>query len=189
MKEKFEEGCVVHVKISPMGDVWIGRDVGDYYLIEALVVEWQGQPKTVSFVLDDGIDVGDVQKVKDNEPVTMTEMIGLYEQVARNKGWSKEGNIPPWSYLEECVVSLNWKKKMRQAEEEVEQILGKALGYPPLYPIVSNIDDGTVCVGPNGPASLAQEAAERIEVLKKVKDIYDKMVVEIREALASFEKK
>lgn len=65
-----------------------------------------------------------------------------------------------------------------QAKElnEVEQILGKALGYPELYeaddpekgPITCGTEypnakpTGTVCVGDHVPATLAQEAANRI---------------------------
>lgn len=49
-----------------------------------------------------------------------------------------------------------------QADHEVEQILGKALGYPLLYPAVSTVDDGQVCVGDHVAASLAMEAADRL---------------------------
>lgn len=50
---------------------------------------------------------------------------------------------------------------------EIEQTLGRALGYPPAYPDVSDIDDGTVVVGPHTPLTLAQEAADRIRKLTK----------------------
>ena len=51
--------------------------------------------------------------------------------------------------------------------QEIEQTLGKALGYPELYPDVSQIDNGTVCVGDNVPETLAQEAAGRIQWLRE----------------------
>lgn len=45
---------------------------------------------------------------------------------------------------------------------EVEQHLGKALGYPELYPHVSDVDDGTVCIGEHVAGTIAHEAANRI---------------------------
>lgn len=58
-----------------------------------------------------------------------------------------------------------------QMAQEVEQSLGKALGYPELYPAASAVDDGTVCVGDHVPESLAEEAAETIEKLRKQAEI------------------
>ena len=46
-------------------------------------------------------------------------------------------------------------------EHETQQVLGKALGYPPLYPEVSDIDDGTVCVGDHVSVTLAAELARK----------------------------
>ena len=51
--------------------------------------------------------------------------------------------------------------------DEVEQILGRVLGYPPYYPIVTQVDDGRVCVGEHTPPTLAEEAANRIRNLEK----------------------
>lgn len=48
----------------------------------------------------------------------------------------------------------------------IEQTLGKALGYPKLYPEASDVDDGTVCVGDHVPETLATEAAKEIERLR-----------------------
>ena len=45
---------------------------------------------------------------------------------------------------------------------EAGQILGRALGYPKLYPIVSDVDDGQVCIGEHVIDSIAEEAARRI---------------------------
>jgi hypothetical protein len=41
----------------------------------------------------------------------------------------------------------------------IEQTLGKALGYPEMYPHVSQSDDGYVCVGEHTASTLAMEAA------------------------------
>lgn len=61
---------------------------------------------------------------------------------------------------------------------EVEQVLGKALGYPP-YPVCNGLDHTTipatptdapdsdwVCIGDNTAASLADEAAAKIKELQ-----------------------
>lgn len=48
---------------------------------------------------------------------------------------------------------------------EVDQILGRALGYPTMGPEVGG-DHTTVCTGEHTPASLAGEAASRIMVLE-----------------------
>jgi hypothetical protein len=47
-------------------------------------------------------------------------------------------------------------------EHEVQQTLGKALGYPPLYPDAEATDSGQVGVGDHVAASLADEAAATI---------------------------
>ncbi len=51
-------------------------------------------------------------------------------------------------------------------EHEVQQILGKALDYPPAYPDVSTVDDGQVCVGDHVAATLALTAADTIARLR-----------------------
>lgn len=51
------------------------------------------------------------------------------------------------------------KQAAASAEHEVQQILGKALGYAPLHPEASQVDDGQVCVGEHTAASIALEAA------------------------------
>ncbi len=54
-----------------------------------------------------------------------------------------------------------------QTSHDVEQALGKVLDYPELYPHVSKIDDGSVCVGDHVPATIAAEAANKIKDLKE----------------------
>ena len=58
------------------------------------------------------------------------------------------------------------RKAVQQSFHEIEQTLGKALGYPPLYPGASPVDDGQVCVGDHVPETLATEAAVRIAALE-----------------------
>jgi hypothetical protein len=52
---------------------------------------------------------------------------------------------------------------------EIEQILGKALGYPAYGPEMfeDGNPDGTVCVGDHVPVTLAMEAAQRIAKLNE----------------------
>ena len=66
-----------------------------------------------------------------------------------------------------CASDLTkLKESFLKNENEIQQTLGKALGYPPLFPIVSDVDDGEVCVAPHVAATLAMEAAEKIKELK-----------------------
>ena len=62
---------------------------------------------------------------------------------------------------------MDKEKKWLAVMHEVEQTLGKALGYPELYPYASLEDDGTVCVGDHVPETLATEAARRLQELKR----------------------
>ena len=50
--------------------------------------------------------------------------------------------------------------------DEIEQALGKAMGYPPLYPDASDVDDDRVGFGDHVAATLAAQAAEAIGRLK-----------------------
>lgn len=59
---------------------------------------------------------------------------------------------------------------------EVEQTLGKALGYSPLYPEVSQVDDGQVCVGEHIPQTIAEAAAREIERLRKTIERYEEII-------------
>lgn len=64
-----------------------------------------------------------------------------------------------YQHLKDAMIRTNY---------EIEQALGKVLGYPELYPIVSKIDDGAVCVGEMLPELLAVEAARVIEQQRAV---------------------
>lgn len=63
-------------------------------------------------------------------------------------------------------TAKEWHDMYMKEGHEVEQALGKALGYPELYPDVSDIDDGTICVGEHTPGTIAAEAASRIMKLR-----------------------
>lgn len=64
---------------------------------------------------------------------------------------------------------------------DIEQILGKALGYPSGYPDVSEVDDGSVCVMDHTPETLAMEAARVIVTLKaevaRLNELAEKLVL------------
>jgi iron-sulfur cluster repair protein YtfE (RIC family) len=73
--------------------------------------------------------------------------------------------------IEEILRLKGVRDKMLQEFYEIEQILGKALGYPWLkddqknFPLATEKDG--VCIGPNTACSLAMEAADKIKQLKK----------------------
>jgi len=66
------------------------------------------------------------------------------------------------------------RDKMIKESQEIEQILGKALGYPRYKDDPKNFPNATeadgVCVAPNTAASLAMEAADRI------RDLHDNLM-------------
>lgn len=61
------------------------------------------------------------------------------------------------SYIGFALIGLTKER------DEIDQILGKALGYPECFPEVSNIDDTRVCTGEHTVVTLAMEAADRIK--------------------------
>ena len=63
--------------------------------------------------------------------------------------------------LEQIVQVIQWE------DNEVEQILGKALSYAEGYPLVNEVDDGSVEVGEHTTVTLALEAADRIKQLQR----------------------
>ena len=67
--------------------------------------------------------------------------------------------------------AVSQRDKMVQESQEIEQILGKALGYPWYKDDPKNFPNATeadgVCVAPNTAASLAMEAVDLITKLKK----------------------
>ena len=73
--------------------------------------------------------------------------------------------------IEEILRLKGVRDKMLQEFYEIEQILGKALGYPWLkddqknFPLATEKDG--VCIGPNTACSLAMEVADKIKKLKK----------------------
>jgi hypothetical protein len=60
-----------------------------------------------------------------------------------------------------------WRSEQQAIDADMDQTLGKVLGYPALYPDASEVDDGQVCTAPNVPLTLAHEAAEKIQALKR----------------------
>lgn len=73
--------------------------------------------------------------------------------------------------LTEGIGVLGQLRKYQEEESKIEQILGKALGYPWYKDDPKNFPNATeadgVCVGDNTAWSLAMEAADKIKELKK----------------------
>ena len=75
--------------------------------------------------------------------------------------------------LTEGIDALDTIRKYQKELEEIEQILGKALGYPwfkdspDIFPKATEADG--VCVGENTAWGLAMEAADRINELEDEK--------------------
>jgi hypothetical protein len=78
--------------------------------------------------------------------------------------------------------------KCRKESEEIEQILGKALGYPWYKDDPKNFPNATeadgVCVAPNTAASLAMHAADKIKMLDIREQDKQKIIDEQREEIA-----
>lgn len=75
--------------------------------------------------------------------------------------------------LTESIDALSTIRKCQKELEDIEQILGKALGYPWYKDDPKNFPNATeadgVCVGVETAWSLATEAAERINDLEDEK--------------------
>ena len=97
---------------------------------------------------------GDIQKLK-KEVKDLQAELEYYRGVAEHLGAEK---------------AVSQRDKMIKESEEIEQILGKALGYPWYKDDPKNFPNATeadgVCVGPNTAASLAMEAADMIKNLE-----------------------
>lgn len=78
-----------------------------------------------------------------------------------------------WKASDEGGCNLSYVELERAAYKqawEIEQILGKALGYPKYRDDPENfpsVTDDSVCVGEHVPETLAMEAARRIETLER----------------------
>ena len=101
---------------------------------------------------------GDIQKLKKGVKDLHSEL-EYYRGVAEHLGAEK---------------AVSQKDKMIEEFHQIEQILGKALGYPWYKDDPKNFPNATeadgVCVAPNTAASLAMEAADRI------RDLEDKLM-------------
>lgn len=73
------------------------------------------------------------------------------------------------------VENASFREKERgilKEINEIEQILGKALGAPELYPVVSKVNDGSVCIGEYTAGTIARRAANEIAALQtRVKEL------------------
>jgi hypothetical protein len=80
--------------------------------------------------------------------------------------------LPAWIRRAQAAEAevARLRDALARQNHEIEQTLGKALGYPPLYPDVSPVDDGQVCVGDHVAETLALEAADRITRLRDARE-------------------
>jgi hypothetical protein len=89
------------------------------------------------------------------------------------------------------------RDKMIKESQEIEQILGKALGYPWYKDDPTNFPNATeadgVCVAPNAAASLAMHAADKIKMLEireldkqGIIDEQKKEIEELKESVAYY---
>ncbi len=103
---------------------------------------------------------------------------GLREETARHAitvgelRKADEANVQLAVEMERIRESNENLRRIRDAmgseAYEVDQILGKALGYPEAFPVVSDVDDGSVVTGEHTIVSLAMSAAEKIASLRSL---------------------
>ena len=108
----------------------------------------------------------DVNLMNRNLMNELTEGIdALAEQRKDRPAW-KSWNWPMYTPF----TPTNIVDRAKKESQEIEQILGKALGYPWYKDDPKNFPNATeadgVCIGPNTAASLAMEAADRIKNLE-----------------------
>jgi hypothetical protein len=98
------------------------------------------------------------------------EMVNIVATIMEDKfrvepAW-KSWNWPMYTPF----TPTNIIDRAKKESQEIEQILGKALGYPWYKDDPKNFPNATeadgVCIGPNTAASLAMEAADRIKNLE-----------------------
>ena len=115
---------------------------------------------------------GDIQKLK-KEVKDLQAELAYYRGVAEHLGAEK---------------AVSQRDKMIKESEEIEQILGKALGYPWYKDDPKNFPNATeadgVCIAPNTAASLAMHAADKIKMLDIREQDKQKIIDEQREEIA-----
>ena len=115
---------------------------------------------------------GDIQKLK-KEVKDLQAELEYYRGVAEHLGAEK---------------AVSQRDKMIKESEEIEQILGKALGYPWYKDDPKNFPNATeadgVCIAPNTAASLAMHAADKIKMLDIREQDKQKIIDEQREEIA-----
>jgi len=84
------------------------------------------------------------------------------------------------------------RDKMLEEFHQIEQILGKALGYPWYKDDPTNFPNATeadgVCVAPNTAASLAMHAADRIKMMDIREQDKQRIIDEQREEIAKLKR-
>lgn len=122
--------------------------------------EWDARQYTLRIdgeVVDYYWDVSSVSEYGPGEEYSITEE--MKESHARLIAQAPE--------MQEEIIRLREQvDAMARERYEIDQILGKALGYPE-YTEDFGAPKGDVCTGEHVPVTLAREAAKRIEELKK----------------------
>lgn len=149
------------------------------------------KPASAELINGMGIDVEEVAVVRGGENKKMEHAVWTIEY-CNDVGPRDEGFWEWWeisdgerTFKANDETDANWLcetlnrearasdrcTKMLQEFHNIEQILGKALGYPWYKDDQKNFpgatDDDGVCVGEHTAASLADEAAERIRTLEE----------------------
>jgi hypothetical protein len=75
---------------------------------------------------------------------------------------SAEHSIEKWNNRSVPAQIETWKYAVAKDNHDINQILGKALGYPEAFPDISDVDDGSVVTGEHIPVTLAMEAAKQL---------------------------
>lgn len=105
-------------------------------------------------------------------PISKKEIKQALQDIPRLPHDDGDHVLPDYDAMTELVYTwLETRlRQMQRLSHEVEQILGKALGYPWYKDDKKNFPDATeadgVCVGDHVPESIAEEASNRIKSLK-----------------------
>lgn len=105
----------------------------------------------------------------DDEPYSLFEILNYIRSVQLKQDIMRD--VCMRRYLKGHDPCDKFKEKTIQSRREVEQILGKALGYPWYKDDQKNFPGATeadgVCIGEQVVETLAEEAAERIKISEK----------------------
>jgi len=128
--------------------------------------------------LTEGIDaLAEKRKMDEEQYVNSNDLLKDYARIIDAQNKEVKDLHTELEYYRGFAEHLGAKKavsqrdKMLEESKEIEQILGKALGYPWYKDDPKNFPNATeadgVCVGPETPWSLAMLAADKLKALDK----------------------